>query len=102
MIVQTIDRVCRLLASRRELERMVDDAHKALRRAHQDLHDLSVDAAQMAGELAVLRKVMDCPGPAQHIRLAARAERAESLYEQRIAPDSVLTTLDMEEENDRD
>lgn len=67
---------------KKTLVNIADDAHHALRKAHELNRALAVTAV--------------CPGRAEHIRLAHRAERAEALYEQRLAPTEQLTTLRFE------
>lgn len=82
---------------RHDLLRMLDDAHMALRRAHGDNVQLADAAARLGAEVHRLSVSGDCPGRVEHVRLAARAEHYERLWQQKVDPEEQLTTLQFED-----
>lgn len=78
------------LMEQRALARSLDDAHRALTIAHRTNQLL-------LQQVSDTEAVSGCCGRVEHIRLAARAERYEGLYHQRVAPTETLTTLGLRE-----
>lgn len=72
------------LMEQKALARNLDHAHRALAIAHRSNQIL-------VRRVADLEATSTCAGRAEHIRLAARCERAEALYEQRVDPTRVVT-----------